>query len=352
MAWMCRQESACQHAAPELAKRLQTADTPAHAWASLQRDAGDAVRAQLALPLGRPPTVDLVRLTPRSETNERPAPVVEAAKAPAKATPQPQPQALTAVTMPTTKCIGMPDPVARAAKAPAKAKLPLPSQGRKRPKVGPVAKAAKAPAKPKLPLQPQGRKRPKVGPVAKAAKAPAKTKPQPQGRERSKPAAERPAKRPRLGGGSGLAAAATTPTTKYVGLYWFKRVSKWKATIKHQRKNISLGYFVDEIEAAKAYDAEARRIRGANAHGGIMPNSNSRRCVLNFPTKAEIARKEKLDRQRAEEQRRRNVSRSSRFVGVVWHKKKAKWGASIVDSGSLTWIGYFNENDEEGAARA
>jgi hypothetical protein len=325
MAWMCRQESACQHAAPELAKRLQTADTPAHAWASLQRDAGDAVRAQLALPLGRPPTVDLVRLTPRSETNERPAPVVEAAKAPAKATPQPQPQALTAVTMPTTKCIGMPDPVARAAKAPAKAKLPLPSQGRKRPKVGPVAKAAKAPAK---------------------------TKPQPQGRERSKPAAERPAKRPRLGGGSGLAAAATTPTTKYVGLYWFKRVSKWKATIKHQRKNISLGYFVDEIEAAKAYDAEARRIRGANAHGGIMPNSNSRRCVLNFPTKAEIARKEKLDRQRAEEQRRRNVSRSSRFVGVVWHKKKAKWGASIVDSGSLTWIGYFNENDEEGAARA
>jgi hypothetical protein len=220
----------------------------------------------------------------------------------------------------------------------------------------PVAKTAKAPAKAKLPLQPQGRKRPKVGPpvakAAKAAKAPAKTKPQPQGRKRSKPAAERPAKRPRLAGGSGLGAAATTPTTKYIGLYWFKRVSKWKATIKHQRKNISLGYFVDEIDAAKAYDAEARRIRGANAHGGIMPNSNGRRCALNFPTKAEIARKEKLDRQRAEEKRRRNVSRSSRFVGVVWHKKKAKWGASIVDSGSLTWIGYFNENDEEGAARA
>ena len=83
-----------------------------------------------------------------------------------------------------------------------------------------------------------------------------------------------------------------------------------------------------------------------------MANSNGRRCALNFPTKAEIARKEKLDRQRAEEKRRRSMSRSSRFVGVAWHKKMGKWSASIADSGSVTWIGYFNENDEEGAARA
>jgi len=47
--------------------------------------------------------------------------------------------------------------------------------------------------------------------------------------------------------------------SKYKGIYWRKKVRKWQASIKCNKKRIELGYFRDEIEAAKAYDNAARK---------------------------------------------------------------------------------------------
>lgn len=59
-------------------------------------------------------------------------------------------------------------------------------------------------------------------------------------------------------------------TSDYKGVYWKKAHRKWAARIGFQKKEIHLGYFGNEIDAARAYDTAARKYHGDFA-------------VLNFP---------------------------------------------------------------------
>jgi len=51
-------------------------------------------------------------------------------------------------------------------------------------------------------------------------------------------------------------------TSKYKGVHWNKRQKKWAAQIHCNNKKYYLGYFHDEIEAAKAYDKKAVELHG------------------------------------------------------------------------------------------
>ncbi len=62
-------------------------------------------------------------------------------------------------------------------------------------------------------------------------------------------------RRPNLGGSS-----------KYKGVCWCKSSKKFRAAISHNKKRIYLGYFHDEVEAAKAYDEKARELFGEFAY--------------------------------------------------------------------------------------
>jgi len=56
----------------------------------------------------------------------------------------------------------------------------------------------------------------------------------------------------------------------YRGVYWYKAYQKWHVMISTNYEVRSLGYYDDLIEAAKAYDKQAKREHGEFA-------------VLNFP---------------------------------------------------------------------
>ena len=65
-----------------------------------------------------------------------------------------------------------------------------------------------------------------------------------------------------------------TCSSKYKGVCWYKRTKKWRAYIKVNGKQIHLGCFTDEMDAASAYDEAAMEYFGDFAN-------------LNFPIEEE-----------------------------------------------------------------
>jgi len=51
-------------------------------------------------------------------------------------------------------------------------------------------------------------------------------------------------------------------SSKYKGVSWKKKNRKWVARIGFEKKTIHLGYFHNEIDAAKAYDTAAKKYFG------------------------------------------------------------------------------------------
>ncbi|MHC4659502.1 MAG: AP2 domain-containing protein [Planctomycetota bacterium] len=66
------------------------------------------------------------------------------------------------------------------------------------------------------------------------------------------------------------ARSAANASSKYKGVSWNKKRKKWAAYIKKDSKQINLGNFNSEIQAAKAYDQAAKKYHGEFA-------------ALNFP---------------------------------------------------------------------
>src|SRR5262245_40260025 len=60
-------------------------------------------------------------------------------------------------------------------------------------------------------------------------------------------------------------------TSRFHGVVWHRRDRKWRAQISIDKRNIWLGQFDNEEDAARAFDAAAISARGASA-------------ILNFPT--------------------------------------------------------------------
>jgi len=60
-------------------------------------------------------------------------------------------------------------------------------------------------------------------------------------------------------------------TSQFKGVYWHKGNKRWAAAIKKECRNIHLGSFIDEVEAAKAYDKAAIEYFGKFAFTNFVP---------------------------------------------------------------------------------
>jgi hypothetical protein len=141
------------------------------------------------------------------------------------------------------------------------------------------------------------------------------------------------------------AAASTltrTPRSRFIGVTWDRRRGEWIVTLRHLKKRYRrLGRFPKDKEedAARAFDAAARRIRGTQAHGGWNGNKLYR---LNFPTKEEVA---------AAAVSMANGGKSF-FDGLSFDKGKCKWHVGLDHRGEKLHLGYFPKDQEQEAARA
>lgn len=59
--------------------------------------------------------------------------------------------------------------------------------------------------------------------------------------------------------------------SKYKGVGWFKRGKKWCARIYTNGKHYHIGYFDNEIKAARAYDKKARELFKEYAYTNFSP---------------------------------------------------------------------------------
>jgi len=51
-------------------------------------------------------------------------------------------------------------------------------------------------------------------------------------------------------------------TSRYKGVWWYRRDRTWQSQIQVNKKRVHLGYFVSEIEAAHVYNEAARQYFG------------------------------------------------------------------------------------------
>ena len=64
-------------------------------------------------------------------------------------------------------------------------------------------------------------------------------------------------------------------SSKYKGVSWHKRIKRWSAKINYRKQAIHLGYFKDEIDAAKAYNAKAIELFGEYACLNKIDDNNN-----------------------------------------------------------------------------
>jgi len=123
--------------------------------------------------------------------------------------------------------------------------------------------------------------------------------------------------------------------SRYKGVTPCKR--SWQARIRVNGKQTHLGTYGTEEEAARAYDAAARRAFGEFA-------------CLNFPVGSEASALEPRPASRPSSTQVPDSAGTSRYRGVFWSGQKCKWQAKIHADGKQRHLGFYVSETEAALA--
>ena len=139
--------------------------------------------------------------------------------------------------------------------------------------------------------------------------------------------------------------ATTGDTSRYRGVSWYALKGQWRARLWVDKEQ-HLGYFADEVLAARAVDDELRELCLQEERGLNLPGEGERSWA-EIEAERQAARERNLETVRARRAEGRDVSP---FRGVSWDGDADKWAAQLKGHHSPWHIAYFE--DEEDAARA
>ncbi|HHX59455.1 MAG TPA: hypothetical protein GX707_01765 [Epulopiscium sp.] len=100
-------------------------------------------------------------------------------------------------------------------------------------------------------------------------------------------------------------------SSKYIGVSWYERGSKWVANIVYKGETSHLGYFMNEVDAYTAYQLALSKIKD----GSFSPDDYKPKWT-------------------------------SKYKGVSFDKQKGKWAAHITTGGEQTYLGCFHDEEE------
>jgi len=143
-------------------------------------------------------------------------------------------------------------------------------------------------------------------------------------------------------------------SSKYLGVFYGKTIQAWVTRKMVNRVSRHLGYFNDEIEAARAYDffeIERRMKTGDKSECKNILKANPT-MRLNFTDSVDEYAKylEKGNSYFKTKHIKAKAEKTSKYLGVCWHKSNKAWKASLVVDKKNIHVGYYS--DEEEAARS